>query len=87
MTNIQPLIVYRYKNLNVVVWKDNDVGKPTISIGRGYRPHGAKDFVNLKLSFYKDNIPALVKLLEAYLFDFPPVSGVDIVIIKKGGSL
>ena len=81
--SVRPERVYRYRNLSVISWRDNLVGKPAVSITRGYKPHGSNDFVNLKLSLYRDNIPVLLKLLEAYLQDYPSVSNVDIVIERK----
>jgi len=80
---VMPERVYRYRNLSVVVWKDNDAGKPTITIGRGFKPQDSTQFVNLRLSLYKDNIPALIKLLETYLQEYPSASAGDIVIERK----
>jgi hypothetical protein len=78
-----PEVVYRHRNLQLIYWGDNAVGKPVISISRGYRPRGANDFINLKLSLYRDNVPVLLRLLEAYLEDYPSASGVDVVIERK----
>jgi len=75
----KPEKIYRYRNLKVVIWKDKKDGKPTVVIGRGYKPLGSKKFVNLSLSLYFDNVPELVKLLKDYLDDYP-VDGFSVEI-------
>ena len=67
----KPEKIYRYRNLKVVVWKDKDDGKPTITIGRGYKPIGASKYINLSLNLYENNIPQLLQLFRDYLKDYP----------------
>lgn len=78
----KPEKIYRYRNLKVVVWKDKNDGKPTITIGRGYKPINSKKFVNLSLNLYSDNIPELIKLLKAYIENYP-VEGFEVEIKEE----
>ena len=78
----KPEKVYRYRNLKLVIWKNKDDGKPTITIGRGYRPVGAKKFVNLSLNLYVNNVPQLLCLFKDYLKDYP-VDGFKLIISEK----
>jgi len=74
--------IYRYRNLKVVVWKDKNDGKPTVTIGRGYKPLNSNKFVNLSLNLYSDNVPELIKLLKDYINDYP-VEGFEVEIKEE----